>query len=285
MPTFSERLNEVQPRKLIQTKDMDTDLRTALWNVFYINYLASGYVHSSKFPSSRIALILKKLWIECFNLPLHEIPNEWVATINFFQRIFAKDPWYRVYDVIEFIANSEIDPSKVEDYISKCNKVLEKYLSGYRFINNILAPITSEIEIESLERAQEDTSLIIPINTHLKDALSKLSDREQPDYRNSIKESISAVEALCRIITENANATLGDALKTLGKNEDLKIHGALVNAFNNLYGWTSDAQGIRHSLMNEKDLKPDDAIFMLVICSAFINYLLSKSSMAGLQLT
>ena len=35
------------------------------------------------------------------------------------------------------------------------------------------------------------------------------------DYRNSIKESISAVEAMARLVAENPKATLADALKAI----------------------------------------------------------------------
>jgi hypothetical protein len=39
--------------------------------------------------------------------------------------------------------------------------------------------------------------------------LQKLADRENPDYRNSIKESISAVESAAQEITGDTGATLG----------------------------------------------------------------------------
>ena len=56
-------------------------------------------------------------------------------------------------------------------------------------------------------------------------------------------------------------------------------------AFQKMYGYTNDAGGIRHSLMDGK-LVPDfnDAKYMLVLCSAFINYLTSKSAKAGINL-
>jgi hypothetical protein len=55
------------------------------------------------------------------------------------------------------------------------------------------------------------------------------------------------------------------------------LHGALKTAFSALYGYTSDSGGIRHFL-NRDDVVPDfdSAKFMLVVCSAFINYLLPK---------
>ena len=94
-------------------------------------------------------------------------------------------------------------------------------------------------------------------------------------YRNSIKESISAVESACNITT-GSKATLGQALKAL--DDKTKVHPALRNAFSSLYGYTSDADGIRHGLLEEANLDFADAKFMLVVCSAFTNYLRSKAS-------
>lgn len=109
-----------------------------------------------------------------------------------------------------------------------------------------------------------------------------LANRQAPDYRNSIKESISAVEALCSIIAGQTKASLGVALKTV--ENKVAIHGALKAALGQLYGYTSDADGIRHALLDESDLDLADAQFMLVSCSGFITYLLAKAVKAGLPL-
>lgn len=48
-------------------------------------------------------------------------------------------------------------------------------------------------------------------------------------------------------------------------------------AFAALYGYTSDSGGIRHSLLEDDiSVSFEDAKFMLVSCSAFINYLKIK---------
>ena len=116
----------------------------------------------------------------------------------------------------------------------------------------------------------------------MKTALELLANRKSPDYRNSIKESISAVEAVCRLITIDQNATLGQAIGKVKKK--VQLHPALERAFDKLYGYTSSADGIRHALLEETDLDFEDAKFMLVSCSAFVNYLVSKSSKAGTRL-
>ena len=123
-----------------------------------------------------------------------------------------------------------------------------------------------------------------PVRTHLENSLKLLSDRKSPDYRNSIKESISAVEAICRLIAKDKNATLGQALKVV--ENKVGLHGALKASFSSLYGYTSSAKGIRHALglLEEPSLSFEDSKFMLVSCSAFINYLISKASKAGIKI-
>ena len=106
-------------------------------------------------------------------------------------------------------------------------------------------------------------------------SLQFLSDRESPDYENSIKESISAIESKCQIILgkNERDATLGKMLKKLEDN-GVKIHPALRTSFNSLYGYTCDAKGIRHAgNLGGENSTFEEAKFMLVTCSAFINYL------------
>ena len=117
----------------------------------------------------------------------------------------------------------------------------------------------------------------------LKSALAKLSDRLNPDYRNSIKESISALESLTKIISKNSKDSLGASLdKIKGK---LKIHSALERGFKQIYGYTSDTDGIRHALTEETNCDFEEAKFMIVSCSAFINYLVIKANKAGITIT
>ncbi|MCR4321721.1 MAG: hypothetical protein NUV74_15460 [Candidatus Brocadiaceae bacterium] len=132
-----------------------------------------------------------------------------------------------------------------------------------------------------IEEALEATKLLKPVLYHLKSALDLFADRKSPDYRNSIKESISAVEAICNLIAKDTKTTLGQALKEIEKK--MTLHPALKKAFDSLYGYTSNAEGIRHALLDEPTLDFEDAKFMLVSCSGFINYLLAKSSKAGIK--
>src|SRR5258708_6357354 len=115
---------------------------------------------------------------------------------------------------------------------------------------------------------------------HIEQAVKLLSDRKQPDYRNSMKESISAVEALCKIICQNDKTTLGPALDAVTKK--LGLHTSLQQGFKAIYGYTSDTHGIRHGLKDDALPEAEDAAFMLVSCSGFVNYLIEKARKQGL---
>ena len=73
-----------------------------------------------------------------------------------------------------------------------------------------------------------------------------------------------------------------DALKKL--DDSLNIHSALKSAYSKLYGYTSDKDGIRHSILEEPNLSFSDAKYMLVSCSAFINYLIGKYAENNMEL-
>jgi len=84
--------------------------------------------------------------------------------------------------------------------------------------------------------------------------------------------------------TGSNKADLDKCLKRIEKEGKIELHGALKQAFSRLYAYTSDEKGIRHALLDEPALDFEDARFMLVSCSAFINYLKLKSSKAGMEL-
>ena len=152
------------------------------------------------------------------------------------------------------------------------NKVFEEEMFAYRFIDGLLTPVTDDEEIKAIEDAL--TNPHGGIVHHLKQSLSLLGKKPVPDYRNSIKESISAVEVACREITgEN---TLGKALSKL--NSKHKLNSQFKDGLEKFYAFTNnEGSGIRHALMDsDADIGYAEAKYMLVSCSAFVNYLKDK---------
>lgn len=158
------------------------------------------------------------------------------------------------------------------------NEIFKREFVGYRFVGENIVAITDEVEIEEINQ-----SLDIKFQgyrTHIQNALRFISDRNKPDYKNSIKESISAVESICCNIVGKEHATFGDALKLLDKKHQL--NGQLKSAFEKLYAYTNGEGGIRHAEgMFESNVSFGEAKFMLVSCSAFVNYLIAEYGKIG----
>jgi hypothetical protein len=257
----------------VQLDFADNALRNQLWNVLHLHLWSKqrGYTHEP----GPLNLLLKQLWVHHYELRIDEIDRHPEGIITKVKDDFLTGDWFKMYDILQFIlSNYTNNLGQIDQFVTNINTVLERYLSGYRVLDKQIVDITSEQELESIEDALGDSSRFKPVNLHLKRALELLTDRENPDYRNSIKESISAVEALASVITNKPKATLGLALTEIERTHGL--HSALKASFSSLYGWTSDASGIRHKLLDEASLKQEDAKFMLITCSAFINYLLAK---------
>ena len=163
------------------------------------------------------------------------------------------------------------------------NKILERERSGYRFIAGRLAPVAEEAEIAALEGAISAAAQVglEGVRAHIQEALRFLSLRPEPAYRNAIKESISIVESAVKGIAGLDQGGLDQALRVL--DQKAPIHGALRAGFLNLYGYSSDEEGIRHALLEAgANIGFDEAKFMVVACSAFAHFLIAKAQAAGL---
>ncbi len=284
---FSQRLGITSVTKEIQLESMDNDLKNSLWNILTITVLDRiKDEHSYTWKTNTSEFFSRSLWHNFFKLPVDTMPIHFHQVKKYLREQYFHAEWCQAYNLIEEcidIASYKYFEISTTEVYNSFNTVLEREFSGYRFIQDKLCPISNPIEIECLNSSIDQTNSFSGLkvcNIHLVDALKKLSDRLNPDYRNSMKESICAVEALAKIISGGAKDSLGGAIdKIKGK---LKIHAALEKGIKSLYAYTSDSDGIRHSLTDESNVDFEDAKFMLVSCSAFINYLIVKANKSGI---
>lgn len=270
---FSEKYG-YKPEKTLVTDGISDTLRIRIWNLFYHNEIIKDGLSSVRIRQSITGqpTIDDKI-TDVLGFPAGSSAKNGSSIIEQYLRVCQ---WFEVYDFIE-IHLSFLDEEERAERISQYNSLLEYEKSGYRIIVGEVVPITNPQEIEAIEFAVNTP--YISVNQHLRKALSKYSDIESPDYENSIKESISAVEAMCSIITgeSGSQATLGKTIKKI-KDAGVHIHPAMESAFSSLYGYTSDEDGIRHGGIDFKGAPAEDAKYMLVTCSAFVNYLIEKWS-------
>jgi hypothetical protein len=270
--SLSERLGIVPVRSAIQGRSLDTPTRNRLWSAFALLVPESS---GRSFSQTWMGSLFAHVWSDFLRQPVDDMPIEREAR-KVIRGIFTEGEWWRVYDLIEFVLASRHNGNteRMKDNIST---ILREEMAGFRYIDGRFVEITDETEITAIESALTATSgdKFAAPRAHLTAALQLLSDRQAPDYRNSMKESISAVEAIAQVLTGDPQAELGKAIKLL--DAKTPIHGALRSALLSLYGYTSDAEGIRHALSEAPNVDAADAKFLLVVCSAFVVYLIQKS--------
>lgn len=280
MKSFSQRLGLEPVKSTIQIDSIDDNLRVGLWNVLTVNFFYGNPINMHELKHTVEKLFIN-LWLDFFKFRLDKFPIRTSPFLAVLEQHIFKSEWNKVYDLIECIAISiESDSYNGDElknqFIQQCNYILEKEFSGFRFIDGVLAPIISDLEIKTIENVANSEDINNSVKKHVKRALQLFSDRENPDYRNSIKESISAVESYCTTLTGESKPKLSTALAKIETHHHL--HPSLKEGFNKLYGYTSDESGIRHAIMDEKEISQEDALFMLISCSAFINYLQQKAT-------
>ena len=289
MNKFSDRIGITNSTKEMQIDSMDDELMNGLWNSIKLHVI-DPLVNANfgNYGRDEFETFCQFIWHNFYKLPVDTVPYHTHERIKHIRDwFFHESAWFEIYNFIELITKLNTNTLHFDKtkFISFCETVLEREFAGFRFINGEIAPITNKYEINEVETAlnqSDQFTSLRGVNIHLKSALSKLSDKSNPDYRNSIKESISAIESIAKVISQKNSDSLSGALdKIKGK---INLHSALEKGFKQIYGYTSDASGIRHALMDNTKCEFEDAKYMLISCSAFINYLITKTDKAGIKL-
>jgi hypothetical protein len=236
---FSDR-NKIKPEnEEIQLMDFDCRTRTQLQNFVsqvYVQVYNDNTYSGNSYIQNFLRYVLGTIYSE--KVDATKFYNDKVVwdSINY---TIANDSYDDVLTLIESLAQYWDDYTKENrgyNYYNEYsgytrlsifemfNLIFQREYIGYRFVGDIITPISDENEVESINDAIAVSDKVV--RDHLLKANSLLADREKPDYENSIKESIS------------------------------------------------DANGIRHAGdIGGAASTFEKAKFMLVSCSAFINYL------------
>lgn len=265
---FSDRNGIKVENRVMQTKDFDMRTRIALVNMMMACFNLYSKLANVETINSLILEVLQNVYVVEVDYKAgyraDKVMDELVC------QTIREDDYDDVLTVIEYLVSAFDRTGNDGLYAEGFNRIFEEEYVGYRIINSKIAPITDDNETKAIQEAL--TSPYDEVNQHLEKSLGFLSDRANPDYANSIKESISAVERMCSLIIGKP-ATLSSALEKLEK-AGLQMHPAMKSAFEKLYAYTSDGSGIRHAgQLGGASSSFEEARFMLVSCCAFINYL------------
>ena len=268
----------------LKLEELPKDARTRIWNLFF------GHLQKSM-GTDRMGFV--GLWIG----------GEWeqvfqAVHVKFDDRAlddwrtdfwpFCKDlrtrieslPFNKVFDLIQFVLRHSRCPLR---FVTEMRSTFADSRLAYTIDVGppptiVPAPTPEEgvaiVEsLQSLRQAGLDSSA-----AHLRKASKCINEG---DWAGSVRESIHAVESVALQLAPEARQTLGPALKSIERRGAL--HPALKKAFDALYGYTNDEQGIRHAHLGQTDAKVglDEAVFMLGACASFASYLWRKRVAGG----
>jgi hypothetical protein len=199
--------------------------------------------------------------------------------------------WYQFYDFVEITA-IKIKEKEIEYSSAWDNSPFESFMfPSYRQkVNDLFSQ--HKIQWKLSEGGKLETALPKDLETRVSAIDSTLQDKFEParvhyskarsyilspskDPENSIKESVSAVESVCKTIYPKC-ATLGDALKAM-KREQL-ISPMLVTVFEKFYAYTNAEPAVRHGSNKMSGVDEMDAELALHMSAAFIRTIISRKS-------
>lgn len=272
MALFSERYGYTKPSDIIIRERITPEIQNAICSCYDI-ILDELHYHG---VDDGYTALEYHIWLFFLNKRKVDFVRKEQLITDYLEE---DHKWYKKIDLIElsikflyqYFDNKPKGYNIVCLFVHTLNKEFERLHFAYRIVNKEIVEITSEEEIIAIEDALKNST--DNIKTHLNNALELYAQRPIGDYRNSIKESISAVEAASRNIT-------GENVLNFKKMEEkgVLVSPILRQAFEKLYGYTNDkSTGIRHALMEDTNIpQAEEALFMLVSCSTFVNYLNKK---------
>ncbi len=281
---FSVRHGYVNPEEILKMnyESMTDELKIRMWNsiVKFLDML-------EKRNKSLWEVLILDIWDKVFHKEVDTPPFRsvigygYTLNKNEFKRTFKTFKWSKVYDLVEFIFSFLSQTQRLKEYATvfqqAINQIFEEEYAPYRMVEGYVTPVTNEYEIQTIKEALKKADKYQPVKEHLEKALTHLSNRANPDYVNSIKESISALESLANLILNTSGKTLIQIHEKLCR--QLKCPEPIKKQIKEYYDWASKEEGIRHGKIKGKStIGQAEAKLFLVQTSGLVNYLISKSS-------
>jgi len=280
--TFSEaQAYEPLPQQ-IQLGQVSEEFRNYIWSILY-EYIR---IHCENYRSAKNDSwysICKYFHVFFVNDPVDTFPDKgnwyydgaWKPYILRYKPLFLQElSFNKLFDAIQVVMRHPECPHEFVATVSGIFKICRLSYMIDREIKTIIPAVTKQ-EGQALLGAMRElrSAGLGGAAEHLRKAVDAINGGHWGD---SVRESIHAVESVARLLDPDASRTLRPALDSLEQRGGL--HPALRGAFNNLYGYTSNEQGIRHALLDNTQAKvgQDEAMFMLGACASFASYLWRK---------
>lgn len=189
--------------------------------------------------------------------------------------------YYNYFEFVEFFIHfycenvlTYLDDDYDFRWEKDINLALVRFNSKWRLVNYQFVRIVNDEEISTIKETLNHK--LDPIKKHSREALA-LMKGEDASFTNSIKESLNMVEAALQHVTNVSKLNLDPMVEILKKKEQRLVLTKELEAISTLHGVASSkkGRGIRHAAQEDIAYIYEDALYLYVRCSAFVNWVLA----------
>ena len=271
---FSQRYGYKDVPQQLKLEELPRGARVQIWNCvleFLRNHGSSQHSHYE----GTSAEILKSVYLEFLGHSLDEFSTYEPNVDSRLKKLFCSTlRFYELFDLLELIMKHNLCPI---DFVHNLQQIFIKTQLAYSIVETenfppIIVPISNscdrEILIEALNTADENG--FDTVHLHLANSINKI---KQEDWNGSVRESVSALESVVKILAERESTSFSNTLKSL------MLHKALEQGIVKLYGYASNKPGVRHAKLSPEDTEVtlSESLLVLGICSSLTSYLIREN--------
>ena len=153
---------------------------------------------------------------------------------------------------------------------------------AYEFADGVVRRRGRKHTVELLAKSQVvlGDPQLLSARKHFDKALQFFRHPSSPDYENSVKEAVCAVEAAGKILFPMAKAsTLGDLIRWLGSAKEVSVPKAICQTLTGVYAFRSGGDGVVHGGASGGKATLEVAEYMLGVCASQIIYLVDLANL------
>ena len=207
----------------------------------------------------------------------------WQKRFDFCEIIYLKLAYVPDDEVFHYRNQTPFTLSDAQTYIEKeIQQLFIDEFFAYEFIKGSVIRKGRKHTVETTDQAQYVMSdnRLQNARIHYSKALGFFRDRKQPDYANTVKEAVCAVESAGKDLFPQAKAsTLGDLINWLkNKNNNIAIPPALINTFSSIYALRNSGKEVAHGSASGGEITAAIAEYILSLSASTIIYLVDLAN-------
>lgn len=208
---------------------------------------------------------------------------DWAKVYDFCERLYGHLPQELGYEDQYGNYNVNVSRGDMQIYIAaELQRLFLEEGLAYEFSEGVVRRRGRKHTVELVAKSQVvlGDPQLVSARRHFDKALQFFRHPSNPDYENSVKEAVCAVEAAGKLLFPSAKAsTLGDLAKWLGSTQEVSVPKAICQTITGVYAFRSGGDGVGHGGASGGKATLEVTEYVLAVCASQIIYLVDLASL------